>query len=218
MYIGQSWDIVKRWNEHKKCPSHTHLYSAIKKYGTECFDFEVIKEIRLSGITQILLNIYESKYIIEYGSHNQDVGYNKTFGGEGGKMTDETRLKVSNSKKGRLLSDEHKMKVSVNHADMKGNKNPFYGKKHTQEVIEKIRKDKIGNKNMLGKHRTDEMKQRMSASHRGKKTSDATKEKMSKAHKGRPSKLAGRPWSDARRKADDARKNKLKGATNASAL
>lgn len=35
-----------------------------------------------------------------------------------------------------------KKKISENHADIVGNKNPFYGKKHTKESIEKIRKSR----------------------------------------------------------------------------
>ena len=42
------------------------------------------------------------------------------------------------SLKGRKFSDEHKRKLSENHADISGDKNPFYGKKHSDEVLSKL--------------------------------------------------------------------------------
>ena len=42
------------------------------------------------------------------------------------------------SLKGRKFSDEHKRKLKENHADISGDKNPFYGKKHSDEVLSKL--------------------------------------------------------------------------------
>ena len=42
------------------------------------------------------------------------------------------------SLKGRKFSDDHKRKLSENHADISGDKNPFYGKKHSDEVLSKL--------------------------------------------------------------------------------
>ena len=42
------------------------------------------------------------------------------------------------SLKGRTFSDEHKANLSKNHADISGDKNPFYGKKHSDEVLSKL--------------------------------------------------------------------------------
>jgi hypothetical protein len=61
---------------------------------------------------------------------------------------EEARLAFSETNKGNKYgsfkkeyraSDETRSKISKNHADVSGNKNPFYGKKHTEEVLEKIR-------------------------------------------------------------------------------
>lgn len=83
---------------------------------------------------------------------------------KGRKVSLETRRKLSESHKGRKLppeiiekikqshlgktgywknkkrSKETIEKMTTNHADMKGENNPFYGKKHTEETIEKIKK------------------------------------------------------------------------------
>ena len=42
------------------------------------------------------------------------------------------------SLKGKPKSEEHKRKLKENHADMSGDKNPFYGKKHSDEVLAKL--------------------------------------------------------------------------------
>ena len=56
----------------------------------------------------------------------------------GKKRTEETKRKISESNKGKVLgplSDEHRKKVSES---LKGEKNPFYGKKHSHEKMKLI--------------------------------------------------------------------------------
>jgi len=68
----------------------------------------------------------------------------KMFSGEnahfyGKNHSEESRLKISESLKGKPLSDEHK--ESVRNGMMgkhKGSENPFYGKKHTEQSLRKI--------------------------------------------------------------------------------
>ena len=50
-------------------------------------------------------------------------------------MTDETKQKISIGNKGKILSDEQKKKISNS---LKGSKNHFYGKHHTQESKDKM--------------------------------------------------------------------------------
>lgn len=59
--------------------------------------------------------------------------------------------------------------------------------KLSEETKRKIGTTKIGNKNMLGKHHTDEAKKKMSEAKKGKKLhsqTEETKQKMSQSHKG----------------------------------
>lgn len=44
--------------------------------------------------------------------------------------------------KGRMHRDESKKKISENHADVSGIKNPFFGKKHSEETKQKMRESK----------------------------------------------------------------------------
>ena len=77
IYIGQSKDIQRRWNEHKYDERHNSpIHNAIKKYGIDNFQFEVIEECSLQELNE------REKYWIEYyDSYNN--GYNLTLGGDG---------------------------------------------------------------------------------------------------------------------------------------
>lgn len=82
IYIGQSVNIRRRWNNHKSnafnttCKSYnSHLYRAIRKYGLENFSFEVIEECPKDR-----LNEREKYYIEFFNSNDPDHGYNETNG------------------------------------------------------------------------------------------------------------------------------------------
>ena len=78
-YIGQSIDILRRWTEHKrksKMDKRTFLYSSIKKYGIENFNFYIIEECEPDR-----LNEREIYWISYYDTFR--FGYNMTSGGTG---------------------------------------------------------------------------------------------------------------------------------------
>lgn len=60
------------------------------------------------------------------------------------KETDERVKKISNTLKGRKLSEEHKKHVKENHTDVSGENHPMYGKHHTQSTKDKISKNNGG--------------------------------------------------------------------------
>ena len=83
-YIGQSVNIEKRWRKHKSVYGNPnaheydyYLYRAMRKYGIDNFDFEVIEEC-----SSDLLNDKEKYWIEKYDSYRN--GYNQTAGGESG--------------------------------------------------------------------------------------------------------------------------------------
>jgi len=71
--------------------------------------------------------------------------------------TKEHRALMSKLKKGKTYGEDWKKKISLNHADVKGEKNPMWGKKRPQSVRDAISKAKKGkrvknyNFPMLGK-------------------------------------------------------------------
>ena len=102
---------------------------------------------------------HERYMIVVFGRKNLGTGIlrNKTDGGEGpSNPSIETRRKMSDAKKGKLLSEEHKRKMREAHKNPseefrkkisyanKGENNPMYGKKHSEETKQKISKMRKG--------------------------------------------------------------------------
>lgn len=137
VYIGQTiHTLEQRWKQHLKNARNgvkTHLYSAIRKYGEENFEPEII----CSADTKEELNLLETYYIQEYNSI--DVGYNMVDGGNNNVMfipyvkqhhkevvcSEEIRHKVSEGMKrkiakGEFFTPEHRKHLSE---AMKGNHN-----------------------------------------------------------------------------------------------
>lgn len=146
IYVGQSEDIYKRTMKYKSlnCKKQQKLYNSLKKYGFINHQFEIIKECSKSE-----LNKWETHYVDFFDCYNTDWGLNlKPGGGNNVKMSElETKQKISNAKKGinfnPPISEETRKKLS---ARRKGNKNHFFGKKHSEETKNKLREANIGKK------------------------------------------------------------------------
>lgn len=113
VYIGitaKSLETRKRqhivWSRHKTRKYVFH--KALVKYGIENFSFDIIDTFENNEDACAK----EKSYILEYNSHIP-AGYNMTLGGEGvlghsHKHRTETKLKISNTMKGILKSEETK--------------------------------------------------------------------------------------------------------------
>ena len=84
-----------------------------------------------------------------------------------------TRRKEMKERGTNKFTEEHKVKISKNHADCKGFKNPMYSKKHTPESIVKMKKTHTGKKH------TPEHKAKLSIAQIGKKHTPETIAKIS---------------------------------------
>lgn len=150
-YIGQTINLVERkrtlYNPNKYYSGH-RLDNAIKKYGIENFQYEIIIQIVESSKEKLRekLDELEKFYIEKYDSYNN--GYNMTLGGSGSNgcfQTEESKRKISEKAKGRKgsmlgrrLTEEQKNKISNFAKTRTGEKNPFYGKTHSEEAKLKI--------------------------------------------------------------------------------
>lgn len=78
IYIGQSIDIARRWEDHlmRRSGCNSLIGKAIKKYGQGAFSFEVIEECLQDELDEL-----EQYWIEYYDSYNK--GYNQTIGGQG---------------------------------------------------------------------------------------------------------------------------------------
>ena len=121
VYVGLSVDIVKRIICHKSLlrnnrHSNNHLQSAYNKYKS--FDWEVLEEGKewIEG--------KEIMWIDKLDAYKN--GFNQNDGGAGNNHTEESKRKISESKKGvPVHTEESRRKLS---AAMSGKNNPMYGK------------------------------------------------------------------------------------------
>lgn len=99
-YIGQAVNITRRYKSHKNAvinsTDNTYFHNALKKYGIEGFDFEVLIECPREN-----LNYWEQFYIRYYCSNNPQFGYNMTDGGNFGHLNNEVLKRIGNSLKGK---------------------------------------------------------------------------------------------------------------------
>lgn len=187
-YIGQSWNIQSRWYQYRTRNgnvSNCHFLNSLDKYGREKFKYEVLKELHSNSLTQVMLDCYEDFYIKKYDTMNPEKGYNKKSGGGNGKHSVESRLKMSESRKGKQLSEKARENIS------KANK----GRRHTPEAIEHMRqaqkgriktaehRQKIsntlkGHKNNVGQLVSEETRKKISQTLTGRKASEETKQKL----------------------------------------
>ena len=165
IYIGSSYILARRWEEHKKTlrggyHCNCYLQNAWNKYGEENFVFEVLDEIdnddELEQIEQWYLDNWKPQY-------NLSKYVNAPMRGR--KHTKESRRKMS---EGKL-----------------GEKGTFWGKHHTDESKNKISIALRGSKHYLwGKQIPDETKKKMSISHKGKSLTENQKRNLSEIKKG----------------------------------
>ena len=82
MYIGESFDIERRWNQHKQdlingCHHNYYLQQSFNKYGKKYFSFKILQKINTeelekthANIIEALLLMLESSYIKKFQEEN----------------------------------------------------------------------------------------------------------------------------------------------------
>ena len=143
----------------------------VKKYG---YIVDIIEE-DLSEQEAFEREIF---YINKIGRKDLGLGplINMTNGGDGNSgliFTEKHKLKLSESHKGNLHSDETKRKMS----EIKKN--------ISDETKRKMSEAQKGNKNCVGRVVSDETKRKMSESHKGNLHSEESKRKISESRKGK---------------------------------
>ncbi len=184
-YIGQT---VKSLNErmfrhiHDALGSWDNIYfhKAIRKHGVENFKWEILIEC----YSRNELDNIEIKLIKKYNTFGS--GYNLNVGGKGNagfKLTEDTRQKMSEAKKGKNhpnygkhCTKETKKKIGD------ANRNKSRSKELRKKISESLKGENHPN---YGRHLTEETKRKISESSKNKKLSEGHKRKLSESAKKR---------------------------------
>lgn len=189
VYIGQSVDIQKRFTTYRRldCKNQSILYRSFVKYGVENHIFEILEECSLD-----LLNERERYYQELFLIKNKTLNCKLTkTSDKSGFLSNETKLKISLSNKGKKRTQEHieimrlnslgikrseETKLKISNAN-KGRVSPMLNKKHSEETKKLL---KLNNpKYWAGKERSFETKIKISKKLTGIKLSEQTKKNMS---------------------------------------
>lgn len=174
-YIGFTKnELKKRKNQHKNKANNNSQFAfhkAIRKYGWDNFEWEIIYE---SWDGEHCLTVMEPYFIAEYDSYGQN-GYNMDTGGKKGML----------GVKRKPLTEEQKNNISIatKKGALRGENHPMYGSKANQKFLDSAKTS------MLGKSHSDDTKIKMSESRKkyldendsgmlGKRHSNETKKKM----------------------------------------
>jgi group I intron endonuclease len=152
--------------------SNLYFHNAIKKYGPDAFEKEIIHICESKEEMDFVETFYISLFNTKFPN-----GYNMTDGGDGflGYVpSEEVRRKTSERMKGKKLSEEHKLKISK---ALKGK--PTWSK---------------------GKQLSEETKKKMSLVRKGHIVSEETRNKLSIANKGQISWRKGLKFKTKNRK------------------
>jgi len=187
-YIDKSVNIKNRLKRHiRDLKNNNHIYrnkqldhlqNSWNEDGEENFIFNILEECNKEQ-----LNEREIYWINYYQSDDPKYGYNKTKGGDGGILTEETKKKISKSLKGipsklkgTKKCEEIKKKISETKK----------GQKHSEETKQKISESKKGQISWnKGIPHTNETKLKISEAKKGQKHSEKTKQKMKQSHIGK---------------------------------
>jgi group I intron endonuclease len=152
-YIGQSINIPSRWNKYKNldCINQKKFHRTLLKYGHDNFDKIVLERCVAD---QSVLNERGDYWMDRYDSIRN--GYNIRKGWQHGIFSSESRIKMSTSHKGKVLSQETRERMSI--SKKKRRLTPI-----SPETITKL---KLIN---LGRVRSQETRIKMSISKTGKK-------------------------------------------------
>ena len=188
-YIGfTTRDADLRRKEHISGDGNQPLKNDIDKYGEDAFTFDILED----GIIPAFLHEREKYWIAKFDTfHN---GYNLTTGGGSStEVSEETRRKISMSKKGKTLSQEHRRSLS------EARKGKTLSQEHRRSMSE-AHKGKTGY--WKGKPRSAETKRKISKKNKGapshwkgKTLSQEHRRSLSEAHKGEKNHNYGKPRS-----------------------
>lgn len=201
IYIGSAVNFRGRKAKHlhllRLNKHNAVLQNAWNKYKEENFEFQILELVKnkaeLISREQVWFDFFNPEYnILKKADSNLGMkhsGKTKKLLSEklkgrigarlGHKLTPEQRIQCGNANRGKKYSKEINLKKGL-----KGEKNPFFGKTHSEETKKKWSIKRMGaispNK---GKKASAELLKKLSDSHKGQKRSPETIEKFKESMK-----------------------------------
>lgn len=199
VYVGQTIrSLQERKIQHlhdaMKNLSTFYFHQALRKYGKDIFTWEQID----IADTKEELDQKEIQWISFYESFTDPKkGYNSDSGGANGKVSEETRRRISEKLKGRKFSEEtiQRMKAAralrgpVSQKTKDKISSSHKGRRHTEET------KRLLSSKLLGKKKSDEAKQ-----HYVERWTDEECQKRSEKYKGEQNPNYGKHLSEEARK------------------
>lgn len=165
IYIGQTWDMNKRYKSGVS-PSQRLLYRSYQKHGKENHTKQIIHQL-IGKVTQKDLDYWESRYIDLYKADGYKLLNIREGGGNNGALSKETKELLRQRKLDWVKLNPEKQKI-ITAAACTANK---------------------------GSKRSTETRELMRASASGKERSEAHCSNISKAKKGKPSAFKGKTFN-----------------------
>jgi group I intron endonuclease len=163
VYIGQTVNDKKRWTNHKSFAKQDepvqYIHRAMKKYGVENFDYEVVAMCQRQQDTDET----EKLIICQYDSQNKEHGYNISPGGD--PAWNRGLPSEQQPMYGKKQSDYQKQKAYESHIGKTFD--------HTDETKEKI------TKSLIGHGVSEKTREKIAEGNRGKFVSQESRDKMS---------------------------------------
>ena len=200
-YVGQAYDIRKRFKDHKAFAStktRKHLYLAFRKYGFSAFVWRILERCEKPDLNK------REKFWIQKLNSVEPNGYNLTTGGDRNWEPSESfRKKLSLASQGRKQSQETiRKRVEKNIgqrrsiATRRKMRKAQLGKSHSEasrrkmaRISRKIHRQpkmlKWNRQRMLKLWRNREYRRRQRKAHRGYKQSESARRKLSRRSKER---------------------------------
>jgi group I intron endonuclease len=189
-YIGFAVNFDTRQKTHFKKVKRTdkqYFHNAINKYGIDSFEWTILKENATLEDEIILIKEHETFW-------KTGKGYNLTKGGEGKlgyETSEKTKQKISNSHKGKIISEKQLKILRFNAQRMKEVGHTEEVKKrisnaHKGRIFSKEHKDSISRNHASKKpsgsfYKSEEYKQKMAESCKGKTRTPEQKERYRQA-------------------------------------
>ena len=153
VYIGQSWELDDRLDFYAKefCKNQRKLYNSIIKHGWQSHKFEVLMYVS-ENISQEMFDGIEQAYMDYYRKLGFEL-MNIREAGSHGRHSEETKRKISEANRGRVVSVEQRKRISDSQK----------GKKQSLETVSKR------SESMKGRVVTDETRAKIGLKNKGRK-------------------------------------------------